>query len=83
MSESAQRLAQKYKTTQRPTKQQILHFKMLVNQYIREGDNAEKAGQKAARKSFQIDETILRKSQGDTIEALLHLIESESRNEKL
>ena len=83
MSEAAKRLALKYKTISTPNTAQILHFKMLTNQYRREGHSLEQAGQKAAEKAFRIDEQIIRKSQGDTLEALLTLIESENREGKL
>ncbi|PSV97856.1 hypothetical protein [Photobacterium iliopiscarium] len=61
----------KYKLVEQPNKEDIVKWYRLTNLYIAKGLPPEDASRKAAWETFEIDINILRKSQTDTIEALL------------
>ncbi|HFG2162366.1 MULTISPECIES: hypothetical protein [Vibrio] len=65
------RLFIKYSLVQHPTEAQIAKWYELTNQFISDGVEPEQAAKKAAFDSFEVDPSMIRKTQADTIEALL------------
>lgn len=63
----------KYRLVKHPTNDQVIAWYQATTAYIDNGFNIEEAAQKAANDIFEIDARIVRKSQTDTIEALLAL----------
>ncbi|EMK3321293.1 hypothetical protein V8049_004258 [Vibrio vulnificus] len=63
----------KYSLVKHPTELEIINWFELTNQYVSDGAEPDQAAKKAALKCFDVDPHIIRKSQTDTIEALLLL----------
>lgn len=63
----------KYSLVKHPTESEIVKWLYLTNQYISDGIDPDKAAREAALDCFEVDPHIIRKSQTDTIEALLLL----------
>lgn len=61
----------KYKLSEVPTDEQAVEWAALVEQYKREGLDAENAGYRAADALFEIVQNLILKAEADTIEALL------------
>lgn len=61
----------KYRLDVHPTKDEIRKWYCKTNDYIVSGLDIENAGKLAALDCFKVNENIVRKSQVDTIEALL------------
>lgn len=73
----------KYSLVKHPTESEVFSWSILAEQYISEGLNKDDAGRKAANETFEVDLRICRKSQADTIEALLEKVKKkvDSENE--
>ncbi|HHQ4622620.1 hypothetical protein [Aeromonas veronii] len=64
----------KYRLDEHPTKDEISKWYGKTNDYIVSGLDIENAGKLAALDCFKVNESIVRKSQVDTIEALLAMV---------
>lgn len=71
----------KYSLVKYPTEDEVLSWSILTQNYINEGLNKDDAGRKAANETFDVDLRIRRKSQADTIEALLEKVKKKVDNE--
>ena len=74
---AANRIVLKYGLKNLPDKAQLDKFSATVKIYIRQGKEAEEAGYLAARDIFPDYRSMFYKSEADTLEMLLRLIESE------
>lgn len=82
MQDLARRLRVKYGLTNNPTIEQIAKFRRLLDRFTPELDgDADKAGRKAASLAFPDFETMFYGSQGDTLETLLKLIDTNTETE--
>ena len=63
----------KYSLVKHPTESEIIDWFELTNQYVSDGAEPDQAAKKAALKCFDVDPQMIKKSQTDTIEALLLL----------
>jgi hypothetical protein len=61
----------KYKLREVPTREQAAEWAALVEGFLREGVEPEKAGRRAADQLFEIVPNLVLKAEADTIEALL------------
>lgn len=61
----------KYRLDVHPTEDEIRKWHCKTNDYVLSGLDVENAGKLAALDCFKVNENIVRKSQVDTIEALL------------
>ena len=61
----------KYRLEIHPTKDEIYNWYCKTNSYIESGLDMENAARRAALDCFRVNHNIVRKSQVDTIEALL------------
>lgn len=61
----------KYRLEVHPTKDEIQDWYCKTNSYIKSGLDMENAARRAALNCFRVNPSIVRKSQVDTIEALL------------
>ncbi|HHQ4580169.1 TPA: hypothetical protein ACSP17_002394 [Aeromonas hydrophila] len=64
----------KYRLEVHPAKDEITKWHDKTNDYIVAGLDMENAGKRAALDCFKVNENIVRKSQTDTIEALLAMV---------
>ncbi|MCG9559868.1 hypothetical protein [Vibrio kanaloae] len=61
----------KYSLVKHPSKEEITSWLERTEYYLKQGLSKDEAGRKAASEAFEVDLNIIRKSQADTIEALL------------
>lgn len=71
----------KYSLVEMPNQMEVNNWLNLTEKYINESMSEAEAGQLAADESFVIDKTILRRSQADTIEALLEMARKKVKEE--
>lgn len=71
MADVGSKLRIKYKLRSVPSDKQASRWADRVEELVRNGENPETAGARAARQMFDIDEGLILKAEADTIESLL------------